>query len=406
MATSIPSWCKAALAAALAMLAAIVWGAANPPPLDEFTLRHFDAAWVAQARLFRWRSIVAYALAQVAQLTLLVFLAYSLPGQRLLRQQGPGTVWPVLRAAAFVLAATALVRFPFSFYRGFLLEHRAGLSNQTFPAWLADWVMGWGINAVITLAALALLVPLIRSMPRLWWVPAGVVLAVGLVAITALSPVLIDPLYYQFEVLDDEELRTELERMAAELGLDVDEILVANASRRTLRTNAYFTGVGTTQRIVLYDTLLNRFPRDQVLAVVAHELGHWYHRHIWKGVALGSIAILLGLWALQKILRAEAARQGWPPLDPRLVAHVFLAIMLAGLLLMPVRNGISRHWERQADAISYQLSPKPQATMALYRNLGITNLADPQPNPVLVLLTFSHPPAIQRIQAVYIYLPK
>lgn len=408
---SITCWYVLGLATVTAMLGVIIWAALNPPPPGEFTLQFFSAQYISRARAYQAQAYLLFATSRLIQLALLCFLAFTPAGQGLLASkmaQAHSThnlLRPPLRAALIILTLTAVVRLPVSFYRGFLLEHRFGLSTQTLPAWILDWSKGWCIDTITTLIAVALLVPLVTARPGDWWLPAGFVLSSGLVLITLVGPLVIDPLYYRFTPLNDEELLVELRRMSEALDLDVDEILVADASRRTNRANAYFTGVGATQRIVLYDTLLTTFDRDQVTVVVAHELAHWARRHIWKGLALGAAGIFAGLWALNRLLSAEARSRGWPLTDPRLMAHVFLAVMVAGLLVMPVSNAVSRAMEREADAISYNLSANTGAAVKLATGLAVRNLSDPQPHPLLVALTFSHPPSIQRVKAAAGFAP-
>lgn len=392
----------AGLAAAGLLLAAVAWAALKPPPAAE-ALRYFTPEQVARARAYVTPSYLTFAASRAAQLALLACLALTPAGRRWVAawsaRAGDRPVAAVVAAALAVLLALMLVRLPFAYYRGFLHEHRFGLSNQTLSAWAADLAKGWAVDLAVTLLAVTVLAALARALPAAWWLPAAAALAVGMTLLTMISPLVIDPLFYRFTPLADASLRARLVEMAGRAGLEVDEVLVADASRRTNRVNAYFTGVGPTRRIVLYDNLLRTHPPDEVEVVVAHELGHWAEGHIRRGLWLGAAAAFAGLFVLHRLLRALAAHHGWAWPDPRLVAPALLAFMLAGLLLLPAENALSRAWEREADAVSLQLSGRPEAAARLARRLAEANLSDPQPHPLHVAVLFTHPPQLERIRA-------
>lgn len=405
MATWTPAtrWLVLGLVLAAVLLALVVVAALNPPRPAPYTLRHFPEDYIARARAYTTPAYLLFAGSRAAQLAVLAFLALTLAGQRWLgavaARAGERPLLAVAAAVLAVLVAVTLARLPFAFYRGFIHEHRFGLSNQTLGLWAADFLKTWGISAALTVGAALVLAWLIRAAPGGWWWQAGIVLSAGMVLLTTLAPVAIDPLFHRFRPLDDAELRERLVVMARQAGLHVDEVLVADASRRTERVNAYFTGVGPTQRIVLFDTLLAKHPRDEVELVVAHELAHWARRHIQKGLALGIGGLFLGLFLLNRLLAGEAAARGWAWADPRLVATALLAVALAGLLAMPVSNAISRGWEREADALAIALSQQAETAVRVDRRLAMLNLSDPQPHPWLVALLFTHPPQIERIRA-------
>ena len=391
----------AALALAALLLLAVAWAALAPRPAAE-ALRYFTPEHVARARAYVTPAYLSFAASRAAQLALLAYLALTPAGRRWVTawsaRAGDRPVAGVVAAALAVLLALVLVRLPFAYFRGFVHEHRFGLSNQSLATWAADLVKGSAIDLAVTLLAVAVLAALARALPALWWLPAAAALALGMTLLTMISPLVIDPLFYRFQPLADEALRARLVEMAGRAGLEVDEVLVADASRRTNRVNAYFTGVGPTRRIVLYDNLLRTHPPDEVEVVVAHELGHWAKGHIRRGLWLGAAAAFAGLFVLHRLLRALAADHGWAWPDPRLVAPALLAFMLAGLLLLPVQNAVSRAWEREADAVSLELSRQPEAAARLARRLAEANLSDPQPHPLHVVVLFTHPPQLERIR--------
>ena len=304
--------------------------------------------------------------------------------------------------AAGVLVLLVAVRFPLAFYGGYLREHTWGLSTQTLPAWLADYGKGGALLAAFTLPLAVGLWALMRAAPRGWpWLAAAAttLLAAGL---TFLAPVAIDPLFHAFRPLRDPALELDVRALAAKAGLAVGQVLEVDASRRTTKANAYFTGLGRTRRIVLYDTLLKTARPDEVRMVVAHEMGHWRHRHIWKGLALGVAAGVLFWWLAAWALRWAAARHALRLTGPTDLAGLGLVALLGAALAtatLPLQNAISRTFEREADRASLELTEDPAAFIRGEVTLARTNLADVDPPRPVVWLLYTHPPVLERIAA-------
>jgi STE24 endopeptidase len=194
--------------------------------------------------------------------------------------------------------------------------------------------------------------------------------------------------------------------LAAKAGLPVDEVLEADASRRTTKANAYFTGLGRTKRIVLYDTLVKSAPPDEVRMVVAHEMGHWRHQHIWKGLALGAAAGFLGWGAAAWVLGWAVGRQAFRlagPSDLAGLALVALVLLTLEAVTLPIQTAISRAFEREADRASLELTEDPAAFIRGEVTLARTNLADLTPPRPIVWLLYTHPPVLERIAAAESY---
>ena len=185
-------------------------------------------------------------------------------------------------------------------------------------------------------------------------------------------------------------------------GVPVKDILVVDASRQGNHSNAYFTGFGATQRIVLYDNLFKKdYSRAEVASIFAHELGHWRHQHIVKGIALGAVGALVGLFILAQILAMSVGRGRLAlryPADPAGLPLILLMLTIGSWLAMPVGNAISRAFERQADLDSLELARQPDAFIAAEKRLAIDNIDNVAPLPFSVWLFASHPPAVERIQ--------
>lgn len=397
-------WILAGLLTAFGMLAALAAVALWPHAPSAVAAQFFPAAFLERSAAYSRGAYLSFALRTAVQLGLLAWIAFSglaeRWGERALRLCGGR---PVLAAVLFAVGLAlllSLVDAPFAYWRGFYWEHRFGLSTQPAAAWWADQAKGWAIGAALQAVVFAALFFLIVRLPHAWWVPASALLAAGLWLLTLLSPVVIDPLFYRFRPLPPSPLKTTLLDMASRAGVPARDVWVADASRRTQRVNAYVTGSGPTRRIVLYDTLLQKYDDAQVELVVAHEIGHLAEAHIAKGVALGAAGGVLGLWLLARFLRGLWERGILSPLPhPAAVAWILLLSSLGTLSTMPLQNAISRQFERQADAISFRLAPHPEAAVSLERRLALSNLADVDPQPYVEWLLFTHPPQLERLLA-------
>ena len=269
-----------------------------------------------------------------------------------------------------------------------------GLSTQTWPAWIGDVAKAGGIGALFAAGGAALAVGLIRRV-RHWWAPA----AVAVVALSAgwlyLSPVLIDPLFNRFDPLPEGRLRTEVLELADRSRVEVGEVYRVDASRRTTGANAYVGGLGHTKRVVLYDNLIDGFPREQVRAVVAHELAHVEHRDVGRGLLWLAIVAPAATYLIQRLAEALPRRSstGGPGMVPALalsLAVVSFGVGLAG-------NVLSRRVEARADAYALNLTRDPAAAIGLDRRLSTENVSDPDPPALLHALFGTHPTTVERI---------
>jgi STE24 endopeptidase len=296
-----------------------------------------------------------------------------------------------------------LAGLPLAFINGYTVERRFGLSRQTPPAWFGDQLKAQAIGLAIGLPLVEGLYTVLRAFPRYWWlVISGAVLP--LTALMAqLFPVVIAPRFNTYEPLDDEELVARLERLTARSGIDVAGVLTMDMSRRTSKANAFFAGLGSTKRIVLSDTLIERFTPEEIEAVVAHEIAHQAHRDIWRFIALSAALTLAIGAATDRLARAFLRRSGRRLLgthdlsDARSLPALGLVFSLAGLALTPLQLAYSRKIERRADAFALALTRNPEAFQSAMLKLAETNLADPSPSRLRVLLLHSHPPIVERV---------
>jgi Zn-dependent protease with chaperone function len=372
-------------------------------------MAYFTPAEIARGRAYtRGRYVLALA-GLGLRLGLLALVALT-PLSTRLRDAALGAGRrPWLAAALYAAAVLALLmaaRFPLALYGGFLRERAWGLGTQSFAGWLADYLKGAALLAALAVPLAAGLWALMRAAPRAWpWVAAGA--SAGLaVLLVLIAPVVIDPLFNTFRPLRDPALEQDVRALAAKAGLPVGQILEADASRRTTRANAYFTGLGHTKRIVLYDTLLKTAPPDEVRVVLAHEMGHWRHHHIWMGLALSAVGAFLAWGIAAGALRWAGARSAFGlsgPADIAGLALVALTLLTLDVVTLPAQNAVSRAFERQADRAALELTDDPAAFIRGEVTLGRSNLSDVDPPRPIVWLLYTHPPVLERIAAAEAY---
>jgi STE24 endopeptidase len=308
---------------------------------------------------------------------------------------------------AFVLGAllvvlSALVRLPLSVWLGLTHERKFGFSRQTWKEYAVDRVKSVGIGAVLTGAGMAGLVGAAVVFPSWWPLFASIGAALLVLALTFVAPILLEPVFNRFEPLDDAELREAIVRLAEDAGVPVREVLVADASKRTTKVNAYVSGLGATRRVVLYDTLLERATTPEVLTVVAHEFGHRRYRHVALATAIamaGAVAFVLVLWALLQIDGVLGAIDATGAGDARIVAFVLLVGSLLGLLFAPLQASISRSWEYASDRFAVVQTGDLGAFESAFARLSDANLPDPSPPRLVYLWFYSHPTVPERLEA-------
>jgi STE24 endopeptidase len=291
-----------------------------------------------------------------------------------------------------------LLTLPFSFWSGFVLEHRYGLSRQSLGAWIWRQLKENLVGGLIGVILLYGLFAFLWFSGNWWWLWATAGwLAVSLI-LGQLFPVLILPLFYRVTPLDDPELRQRLERVAEGTGLTVEGVYRFNLSSETRKATAALAGLGRTRRVLLGDTLLQEFTPEEIEVVFAHEVGHHVHRHLIKIIVPGILAALAGFWLVDVILNWAAPRLGYGSFnDPAALPLILLVLGLLSLLLSPLQNGLSRHFERQSDRYALQRTGLTQAYRSAFIKLAQVNKSDPDPHPLVVWLFHDHPPIKQRL---------
>jgi STE24 endopeptidase len=363
--------------------------------------RWFDADLLARVAAYRGPTRLIVAASLLIEVVVPLAVAYTAAGARIVERivGAVGRHRPVMGATAVVvvvLVVTALCRLPLSAW-AYTRARAVGLSVQSPWSWLGEWAIARGVElavaAVITIGGYVLL----RRWARRWALlaaPMGVVV-VALAVLT--GPVLLEPLRFDTVPLDDGPLRQRLERVVDAADRSGARLLVADASEKTTRQNAYVSGLWGTRRIVLYDTLLER-PPDEIAAVLAHELAHDRHHDLLRGVAGGAAGWVVACLALDAVLRRRVrAGRLTSVADPRGAATALAVVVLLTALSTPVVSWASRRAEAAADMGALELTGDPQSFCGLQRGFVERNLTDPAPPAWSRWWWGTHPPAASRL---------
>lgn len=360
----------------------------------------FTAEQIARAEEYssarRWLGWSSY----LVSLAVSLILGLTPLGARLVRRLvGTRRWWQAVPGAAFaVLAIGRLVTLPFEVpLQGLSLEY--GLSNQGWGSWAVDYAKSFGVGWVLTSLVLVGLVGVARRSPRYWFAWAGLLVAVLAFAGSFLYPVLVEPVFNRFRSLPDGPLRSSVFALAKEEGVEVDDVLVADASRRTTTLNAYVSGIGSTRRVVIYDNLLYGVKPEQAKVIVAHELAHAKHNDVAVGTLLAAVGGVVGVSLAALVLDSARVRRRTGvdgPGDATAVPLMLALFAVAGLAVAPVQNAISRAVEVRADRDSIAVTGEGPVFSRMQRELSVHSLSDPTPPRLLQLWFGSHPTSLER----------
>ncbi|WP_188192889.1 M48 family metallopeptidase [Nonomuraea sp. SYSU D8015] len=365
--------------------------AAGPPD----PARDFSAAQIARAQAFDAATTLPSYLSLALTLVIAGLLVATPLGAKAVGWlRGPWWVGTVL-GVLVIMAITELIRWPLGMWFETILRDY-GLSTQDWGAWAGDRLKNLGVEAFLLCLMLFALVALARKVKR-WWIPAAAGAFTLTVVASFVYPVVFEPLFNDFTSMKQGPLRTSLLAMAERDGVPVEDVLVADASRRTTALNAYVSGFGATRRIVVYDNLL-KAPQPEVELVVAHELGHAKDNDVLYGTLIGGLGAALGAILLFLVFGAVRRRVGVASIaDPRAVGAVIGLMSLGSFLMGPAQNLISRHIEARADLHSLELTRDPATFVAMQKRLATANISDLSPDAVEYVLYASHPSSPERI---------
>ena len=285
-------------------------------------------------------------------------------------------------------------------YYGFRLEHQYKLSTQRFRSWIWDEIKGFLVGLVLGSIVVELVYFTIRQWPQDWWLLAWALFMVLFVVLAQLAPVVLFPIFYKFEPLDNEDLRRRLVMLGQRAGTRVRGVYRWRLSEKSKKANAALTGLGATRRIILADTLLDNYTPEEIEAVLAHELGHHVHRHILKSIVVQAAITLLGFWAANWVLHYAVDQHMFEQLsDFADLPLLALVSVVLSFVLMPVLNAYSRFNERQADRYAFESIASIEPFISSMNKLAEQNLAERTPSKWVEWFFHSHPSISRRLAA-------
>lgn len=314
---------------------------------------------------------------------------------------GPGLLRQDLLFITICLLIVELLSLPSALYLGYWREASSGFANIGFVGWLLRYIKSVLLGMGLQVFAVVLLLAVMRWFPHRWHLVVPGVMGVFALAVTLLAPIIITPLFYNQTPLSEGKFKSELLAMAKKAGMQVEEVYVIDESRYSKHTNAYFTGVGSHRRIVLYDNLINSHTPGEAALIFAHEAGHWKYNHVTWGLGLG----VLGMLAIALVYRAmfpAMVTMSWSGVREIAgasgVPFILLLVTLLQLFVAPVEAQISQVMERQADRVALELTGLRDDFISAQVRLARDNRSDLLPSPLRIFWLYSHPPAIERIR--------
>lgn len=312
-------------------------------------------------------------------------------------------VWDNVLFVLGLTLASSLLEIPFSFYATFGIEAKHGFNRQSRALWWSDWLKGTLLSLVLTAALTVGIFWLVLATPDTWWLWVSLLVGGVSLLLTFLSPYVIEPLFHKLEPLDVPGLSEGIRSMTERAGVQVGRVLKVDASRRSSHSNAYFTGLGRVKRVVLFDTLLAQMSHSQILAVLAHELGHWKKHHVLVRMLVMQALLFAGAFlaflAVPSSFVPELAGASSASLGARLLILALVASILF-FPLTPLLAAWSRHDEREADRFAVALHGNARDLADALAKLGTENLSNLHPHPLYAAFYYSHPPLVERISGL------
>jgi STE24 endopeptidase len=361
----------------------------------------FSFNWTLFNDIFQWILLLVIALSGVSANLL-----------KLAERMAQKRSFQFLLYLLFISVATSIISLPFDIYRDFFVEHNYGFSNQTFGAWLGDWLKSFPIEYIVLAIAFGFSYYLIRKFPRRWWLWFSLGAIPFIVLMIIIVPIVIAPMFNDFKPLENQQLKTQLLDLADKAGIEGAHVFQVDASRQSNKLNAYVTGLFATKRIVLYDTIIKAFTNEELMFVMAHEMGHYVMYHIWFMVAMIIGLIFLSSWLTGKYLPGLIVKyqqrlgfaefKSYASLPLIMFAFSFIMFFAA-----PITNGMSRYFERQADKYGMEMTNyDSDAAVIAFEKLSAYNLSDPNPGPLKEFWFYDHPALQKRIDFIKKYKGK
>lgn len=321
-----------------------------------------------------------------------VYFGYSKELENYLRNYTESSYFLLLLFVLVVGVVSSVVNFPTKYYVEFYLEHKYNLSNQTIWKWIWEDFKGLLVGLVIGVPILLLFYWVIVTFGSLWWLVFSIAMFFISVVLAQILPVIILPIFYKVTPLENEEVKDRVLRLAADVKMKVENVFQFDMSKNTKKANAAFTGLGRTKRIILGDTLLENYTEDEIETVLAHEFGHYKHKHIIKNLIIGTLSSFITFYLIAVLYALSLSWFGFEEIT-QISALPILSVwaMLIGLITTPLSNMISRKFEYQADEYAIRVTDKSDAFINTLEKLTDQNLGDKEPHPFVEWFFYSHP---------------
>ncbi len=314
----------------------------------------------------------------------------------------------ILEGIVFFLVLSlisAFIDIPFDLYSTFKIENKYGFNTTTPKIWITDFIKSIIISVILMAIIGGVGFWIIQASPQYWWIFVWAFFLVFSLFLMYISPYVIEPLFNKFTPISEEykSLEEKITSMLAKVGIRVSRVFQMDASKRSKHTNAYFTGIGKTKRIILYDTLLEKMDEDEILSVLAHEAGHWKKKHLLKMIIVSEVIGFIGIYISFRILQTDWLTRIFAIENDSFFAKLVILGFIGSLIsfpFTPIGAYFSRKHERQADQMAVTLTGRPDGLISALIKLSKDNLANLHPHPFYAKFYYSHPPIVDRIKAL------
>jgi len=309
----------------------------------------------------------------------------------------------ILAFSVYILCFQSLIfllAFPVGYYSGYVHEHKWNFSNQTVKSWLVEQGKSFLVGLIMMWIILGLLFLIMDEFPRYWWLIAGLVYGLISVVFSTLFPVLVFPLFNKYTPIRNKNLTGALEKLLSKEGLKSSGFFMEDMSRQTKKENASLAGLGKTRRVVLGDNLINNMSVPEIVSIMAHEVGHYKHRHMWKSLMTGTFQQVIVFFLLDRIMRFvfPGFMSGFRMNLALFPFFILLLEVISTFLFGPVGNAISRYYERQADRYALEKINDKRAFIEALAGLTNRNFINAYPEKWIKFLFYSHPPVGERLE--------
>jgi STE24 endopeptidase len=304
---------------------------------------------------------------------------------------------------ALIGLTEVLAGLPFDYYHTFVIEERHGFNTKTVKIWILDLIKSLLVMVVLGGVLLSALLLMLKYTGRTWWIWSWAVFLCFQLLMTVLYPVVIEPIFNKFTPLEESDLKTGIEQLVEKEGFKIEGVYQMDATRRTRHTNAYFSGIGKARRIVLFDSLVESHSREEILSILAHEIGHMKKHHIKKQLVIAGLVSLLLFYAASKLITSRVMYVSFGFSNTPYYVGLFLAGILwepVSFFISPIGMAISRKFEREADVYSIGVLKRAKPLAEALKKMAKENLSNLRPHPLYVLFNYSHPPLLERIKFI------